>query len=72
MFSFLVFDSKGGGIRGPKQPKVYQIPNHSFFKKIEVHKWLFYGFSVQDRKDVVYGVRGWLKSIIPYYADSMA
>jgi hypothetical protein len=53
-------------------PKFIKYQTTLFLKKLEVHKWLFYGFSVQDRKDVVYGVRGWLKSIIPYYADSMA
>jgi hypothetical protein len=66
---FLVFDSKGENFRGPKaSPQLikYKTTLLIFYKSF---KWYILWVTIQERKDVVYGVRGRLKSIKPQYGD---
>lgn len=51
-----MFNSKGGNLRTKAN---YGLSNTKATLKIsKVLKWLLYGFSVQDSKNVVYEVRG--------------
>jgi hypothetical protein len=71
MSTFLLCDSKGGEIQGPKQTKVYQIPKPLFQNFQNAIKWLFVLVLVQHRKGVDYGIRVKFKSIITHYGDKL-